>query len=99
MAQCSQCKRAVSPETVVVSDDEGFVAVASDNQYVTSYFLFVGNLERFIVLSLELMKRRMLMILSILTREKQNLARTGSAAKSIPGLLTKMMLLSERNMP
>ena len=65
MAQCSQHKRAVSPETVVVSDDEGFVAVALDDQYVTSYFLSVGNLERFIVLSLELMKRRMLMILSI----------------------------------
>ena len=40
MSRRSPRKKAITPEVVITSDEEDFVAVASDHTYVASYFSF-----------------------------------------------------------
>ncbi len=40
MSRRSPRKKVITPEIIISSDDEDFVAVASDHQYVASYFSF-----------------------------------------------------------
>jgi hypothetical protein len=76
MARRSTRKKAISPETILESDEEGFVAVASDDQYVVSRNFLIFLILSFIELT----------IFNILTK-KASPTKTAAMAKRTPSLL------------
>ena len=53
MSRCSQCRKAISPEPIIISDEDDFVAVASDDKYVASHFCCHQSFHFVIFYSLE----------------------------------------------
>jgi hypothetical protein len=102
MARRSPRKKAISPETVAISDDEQqFMAVASDDQYVALWFLFVVLSKAFLLLlSIEL--TRMWMNFNTPMRTRGNPSLIAAMEKRTPSPLASMVLLfpfSERTVP
>jgi hypothetical protein len=95
MARRSPRKKAISPVTVVESDDEGFLAVVSDNSdlYVALCFSFVDKV--FLILSYIAWMGRKLSILNILMVQKVHPTKT----KRTPSLLKSEASPSKREIP
>jgi hypothetical protein len=96
MARRSPRKKNISSKTIVDSDDEDFVAVASDDTYASLHFSFV--LTHKVFSSIAVMKR-ILRIFHILTMMMTaNLTKTATVTARIPSLQSMVSPL-ERTVP
>jgi hypothetical protein len=95
MARCSLRKKAISPETIANSDGEQqFMAVASDDQYVVLWFLFVV-LSIYFHLLLSIGLTTMMLLNAITpTRTRANLSLIAAMEKRTPSKLASMVLCS-----
>jgi hypothetical protein len=86
MSRRSPRKKAITPEFVATSDDEDFVAIASDHPYVASYFVLCPLLT-FIYLSPTASMGRILMTFNSPMTTPAILSKTATMAKRTPNLL------------